>query len=260
MKKLLLFFAFLFLSVQWGFGQNSKVPRDLGAAVLLLHEDCPDSLKAVIKGTGGDSLIYLSYPQEGDYKTVFKWTDSDNRSSKRFRRYFVKNGIAYPNHQRAATLVAFKHSLLGEGVDEQRILDPYRQTELVWAREDELRFVADSLRGVYIPTDLEDCFRQIDGFWADSIKMQIASYTEEAFGSNAHLGFGMWMRNDWQFWRGSRLSSYFNELGIYHPDDMSGIILTSYHRYLSGKEIKLQEQVAAYQEYWRKMKEQDKKK
>lgn len=249
----------MLFSVQWAIGQKAMIPRDLDEAILLLHEDCPDSLKTLIRRTGNDSLVYLCYPENSDYQTVFNWTDSDNRSSKKFRRYFMKNGIAYPNHQRTAILVAFKGLLLGEKIDVQRTLDPYRKIEKKWAREDEMRFTIDSMRSVYIPKDLEDCFRQIDGFWADSIKMQIKSYTEEEFGGNAHLGFGMWMRNNWQFWRGSRLSAYFNNLGIYHPDDMSGIILTSYHRYLSGKELKLQEQVRSYQEYWRKMRKQDKK-
>ena len=51
-----------------------------------------------------------------------------------------------------------------------------------------------------------------------------------------------------------------DNLGIYHPDDMSGIILDSYHRYLTGKEIKLEEQIKFYQDYWKKANEQNKKK
>jgi uncharacterized C2H2 Zn-finger protein len=62
------------------------------------------------------------------------------------------------------------------------------------------------------------------------------------------------MRNNWQLWGGSRLSKYFNDKGIYHPDDMSGIILDSYHRNLNGQEIKLDEQVKYYQDYWEKSK------
>jgi hypothetical protein len=28
----------------------------------------------------------------------------------------------------------------------------------------------DSMNGVYIPMNLNDCFKQIDGFWTDSVK------------------------------------------------------------------------------------------
>lgn len=112
----------------------------------------------------------------------------------------------------------------------------------------------DSIDGVYIPIDLNDCFKQIDGFWADSIKSQVRSMSEDEFTANAHFGIGMWMRNNWKLWGGSRLSKYFNDLGVFHPDDMSGIILTSYHRYLLGRDVKLEEQISYYKEYWKKSK------
>lgn len=113
----------------------------------------------------------------------------------------------------------------------------------------------DSIDGVYIPIDLNDCFKQIDSFWADSIKTQVRKMTEDEFTANAHFGIGMWMRNNWRLWGGSRLSKYFNDLDIFHPDDMSGIILTSYHRYLLGLDIKLEEQISYYKDYWKKNKQ-----
>jgi hypothetical protein len=116
---------------------------------------------------------------------------------------------------------------------------------------DKIRFTKDSINGRYIPKDLEDCFRQIDSFWSDSTKNEIKLQSEHEFAANAHFGFGMWMRNNWKLWGGSRLSKYFNEKGIDHPDDMSGIILDSYHRHLTGKEIKLQEQIDYYNAYWK---------
>jgi len=112
----------------------------------------------------------------------------------------------------------------------------------------------DSIDGVYIPVDLKDCFKQIDSFWADSVKLQVRKKTEDGFTANAHFGIGMWMRNNWRLWGGSRLSIYFNDLGIFHPDDMSGIILTSYHRFLLGLDIKLEEQIGYYKDYWKKNK------
>lgn len=119
------------------------------------------------------------------------------------------------------------------------------------------RFFADSISGIYIPKNLEDCFKQIDGFWADSVKTKVKGWSEDEFISKAHMGFGMWMRNNWQLWAGSRLSKYFNELGIYHPDDMSGIILDSYYRYLNSQEIKLEEQIQSCKDYWERAKKKD---
>lgn len=116
---------------------------------------------------------------------------------------------------------------------------------------DKIRFTTDSINGHYIPKDLEDCFKQIDSFWSDSTKNEIKLQSEDDFTADAHFGFGMWMRNNWRLWGGSRLSKYFNEKGIYHPDDMSGIILDSYHRHLTGKEINLQQQINYYKAYWK---------
>lgn len=70
-----------------------------------------------------------------------------------------------------------------------------------------------------------------------------------------HFGLGMWLRNNWGLWAGERMAEYFAGIGIYHPDDMSGILLDSYWRYLNGLDICLQEQVEMYREYWRQQQE-----
>lgn len=240
----------LFLTIQVSFGQTKKTPKDFAQAMTILQTDCPDSLKSIIKKTGNDSLINLCYPWDGDYKTIFEWTKSDNKRSK-IKKYLISKGISTNQHQQAVILIAFKKTLIGEGFDENEILQPYQVIENKWAKEDSVRFTTDSLRGTYIPKDLEDCFKQIDTFWSDSTKLKVKQWTEDEFSARAHFGFGMWMRNNWQLWVGSRLSNYFNEKGIYHPDDMSGIILDSYHRYLTGKEVNLESQINFYHTYWK---------
>lgn len=250
MRLSLTILTLLFLTVQVSFGQKKNTPKDFAEAITILQTDCPDSLKAIIKKTGNDSLINLCYPWNGDYKTIFEWTDSDNKKSK-IKKYLINKGVSSNQHQQTVILIAFKKTLLGEGFDENEVLLPYQIIENKWAKEDSVRFTTDSLRGVYIPKDLEDCFKQIDTFWSDSTKMKVKQWTEDEFSGRAHMGFGMWMRNNWQLWGGSRLSKYFNEKGIYHPDDMSGIILDSYHRHLTGKQINLQQQIDYYNAYWK---------
>lgn len=66
-----------------------------------------------------------------------------------------------------------------------------------------------------------------------------------------HYGTGRWIRNNWGLWEeGSMLHKWFNNIGIYHPDDMSGIILETIHRILTGRSINLKEQIKSYQDYW----------
>ena len=67
-----------------------------------------------------------------------------------------------------------------------------------------------------------------------------------------HQGLGRWLRNNWGLWAGSRLSKYFNDLGIEHPDDMSAIILDSFWRHLNDRPLDLQAQIAYYKAYWEK--------
>jgi hypothetical protein len=114
-----------------------------------------------------------------------------------------------------------------------------------------------SVETIYIPVDLDDCLNQLDLMFVDSVKVKIQAMTEDEFSGRYHLGFGMWMRNNWGLWKGSRLSKYFNSLGVYHPDDMTGIIFDSYHRKLNGDEIRLNEQIKFYQEYWEKAKRKE---
>jgi len=105
--------------------------------------------------------------------------------------------------------------------------------------------------GIYIPKDLNDCFSQIDKFWNDSIITEVLKMTEEEFIATSHFGIGLWIRNNWRLWGGSRLSKYFNELGVSHPDDMSGIILTSYYRKLNNQDIELEKQIDYYKKFWK---------
>lgn len=75
--------------------------------------------------------------------------------------------------------------------------------------------------------------------------------TEDAFTADMHKSQGPWIRNNWRLRNGSRLSAYFNSLGIFNADDMTGIIFTSYYRKSLQKEINLKKQVLFYQNYWK---------
>jgi len=113
----------------------------------------------------------------------------------------------------------------------------------------------DSKKENYKPVNLEEAVEQLKIIHHDSTKQKILAMTEDEFMAGAHMGLGMWMRNNWGLWKGKELVDYFNSIGIYHPDDMSGIILTSYYRELHRQEWKVDEQVKYYQDYWKKSNE-----
>jgi hypothetical protein len=102
---------------------------------------------------------------------------------------------------------------------------------------------------VTIPKDLEDCFAELKKILKPEDVQKMREGTEGDM-IQYHHGLGTWMRNNWGLWRGSRLSEWFNERGVEHPDDMSGIILTSFWRHLNGKPIGLEEQIKFYRGFW----------
>ena len=113
----------------------------------------------------------------------------------------------------------------------------------------------DSKKENYKPVNLEEAVVQLKIIHHDSTKQKILAMPEDEFMAGAHMGLGMWMRNNWGLWKGKELAKYFNSIGIYHPDDMSGIILTSYYRELHGQEWRVDDQVKYYQDYRKKSNE-----
>ncbi|MEX0997950.1 MAG: DUF6794 domain-containing protein [Flavobacteriaceae bacterium] len=102
----------------------------------------------------------------------------------------------------------------------------------------------------YIPKDINEAVHQINTFFTDSIRNEIKSLSENEFSSRAHFSLGMRLRNNWGLWGGSRLAVYFNNIGIFHPDDMSGILLISYHRHINDKDLEIDKQIDYYKKYW----------
>jgi hypothetical protein len=55
---------------------------------------------------------------------------------------------------------------------------------------------------------------------------------------------------NWHLWDGeNEIYDFFKNKEIYHPDDISSIILTSFHRKLNGLEINLQSQINTYKQF-----------
>jgi len=105
---------------------------------------------------------------------------------------------------------------------------------------------------VYIPSDLEDALRELQKMMQPSFVQEFKETPEELL-PRYHRGLGRWIRTYWGLWKGSRLSEYFNRLGITHSDDMSAIILRSFHRSLRDEALQLDQQVQYYQAYWKKI-------
>jgi len=102
------------------------------------------------------------------------------------------------------------------------------------------------------PRDLDEAIEHLKNGFGDRMIQHILSSEEDDFVTESHFSIGLDIRNNWRLWQGSTLSVWFNDRNIHHPDDMSGIILTSLHRKLHNKVIDLKDQIKVYVDYWRK--------
>jgi hypothetical protein len=94
---------------------------------------------------------------------------------------------------------------------------------------------------IYIPKDMNDCFAELERMLDPNVIKEIKESHEEDL-VRYHFGIGLWMRNNWGLWGGSRLQKYFLDLGFRHPDDMSGVIIICFWRHLNGLPIGLEEE------------------
>lgn len=103
-----------------------------------------------------------------------------------------------------------------------------------------------------VPNNPDECFGELDKQFGEEMVRMFKEEKEEDL-PKYHFDVGMGIRNGWGLWAGSQLAKYFEEMGIFHPDDMSAIILTSYHRHLNNKDVKLDEQREYFARYWTNM-------
>ena len=120
--------------------------------------------------------------------------------------------------------------------------------------EDKKKFMNDYLDNICKPkpTTLNECFKAIDELDIDDVERKaFVESGEDDATINAHHGFGTWIRNDWGLWdEDSPLHKHFNTYGIKHADDMSSLIITSYHRYCNNRPIELIKQLEVFWRHW----------
>ncbi len=110
--------------------------------------------------------------------------------------------------------------------------------------------VRRALSAESIPQTLDECFVVLAKMLpADTLQQMRAAPEGEM--ARYHHGLGTGLRNDWGLWAHSPLYEHLQKLGLHNPDDMSGLILTSFWRYLHDRPLGVQEQVQKYRRYAR---------
>lgn len=101
-----------------------------------------------------------------------------------------------------------------------------------------------------IPKTLDEALEMLRGTTSPEVLDTIRASTNERDMVRLHLGTGMSLRNDWGLWGGSPLAKHFEAMGVFHPDDMSSIILRSFWRLLHGQPLGVETQAAVARRYW----------
>ncbi len=108
-------------------------------------------------------------------------------------------------------------------------------------------------KSTYIPTDLDDAHRELQRLLTAKEIQHIKTMHSQSGMIEYHMGLGLWLRNNWGLWHESRLARYFDQLGIYHADDMSGLILETFWCKLHDQPFKIEDRASESQEYWKSM-------
>lgn len=116
----------------------------------------------------------------------------------------------------------------------------------------------DNYSDKYTPKNLNEALNYLNRTWTDKDKEEFKSKEESDAVSELHMGTGRGIRNEWGLWEGKNsLYRYFKSKGVIHPDDISFIILTSFHRQLNRKDIALEGQIENIKNYWKKAKKDE---
>lgn len=105
-----------------------------------------------------------------------------------------------------------------------------------------------------IPTNLDEALIQLEQTLSQEDLDYIKASTTEDHMNVFHFSLGRAIRNNWQLWQDSTLQKWFNNIGVQHADDMSGIILKCFWRKLHNKPLDVETQVKEAQDYWAKQK------
>jgi len=104
------------------------------------------------------------------------------------------------------------------------------------------------------PTNLSECFDVLDEYFKHkTLEYEFFKNSQEEEAVIAtHFTIGKKIRSNWGLWEGnSTIFKFLSSMQLWHADDMSSLILTSYHRYINDKPLELKQQIEHFLEYWK---------
>lgn len=107
-------------------------------------------------------------------------------------------------------------------------------------REYEARIQMSRIDDIYIPKDVYDAFKELDDKTTEASKEKFAAVPEEKVVELMQFRLGFWMKQNWGFGMGSRLTHHMRDFGVQSPDEGVEFLLIGWHRHLNGSELDLE--------------------
>ncbi|MDE5607765.1 MAG: hypothetical protein K2I64_02390 [Muribaculaceae bacterium] len=215
-------------------------PKNFDDFIAILEQGgWPEAVKVFERQIEDDSIVWefehTASTDDWEIKIVdVLGTEDYPTSLAKYIKNLSPDHEIYPEAIKKILLIAANKHFTGQPYDLSDIVARnYSYRELpMWmsTRNDNV----DSINGIYVPIDLIDACRELDKLLDDSTKVEIVTLGKE-FGRVAHHTLGMWIRNNWGLWGGSRLQAYLRSKGYGDPDEMSDYLLNCYQFWLESK-------------------------
>ena len=217
------------------------IPRNIKGCIKLLDKTMSADEKELIRTLPEDSICKHEKFCNKDADFYETWLMTDSTSP--LEKYFVKKEI-YKYYQMYETILVSYHRYLNhqkinlkeqkEKYAERREAATQQQNDIFAKYNKKEVYKSDTIDCVYIPMDLDDCCVQLDQLLSEEDKEFIKNLPDKKETIKLHMSLGMWIRNNWGLWGGSRLQKYLFDISD-HPDGMSSIILEHYYDWLNKK-------------------------
>ena len=195
------------------------IPRNIKGCIKLLDKTMSADEKELVRTLPEDSICKHEKFRNKDADFYETWLMTDSTSP--LEKYFVKKEI-YKYYQMYETILVSYHRYLNhqkinlkeqkEKYAERREAATQQQNDIFAKYNKKEVYKSDTIDCVYIPMDLDDCCVQLDQLLSEEDKEFIKNLPDKKETIKLHMSLGMWIRNNWGLWGGSRLQKYLFDI------------------------------------------------
>lgn len=235
--KLISFILFIQIAC-FSQSKNSKVdvydlpiPKNLISCFTVLDKTLSDNEINIVKTTQEDSIYFNpEFKDRADFFHAWKIYDGSVLT-----KYFNEKGLRGSFEIYKTILVSYHRYLNQMEIDLDKLILKYQNKQDADRQIYLGKLEKDSINGIYIPINLKDCFVQLDKILSAEDITFIKNLNVKTETIQLHHTLGIWIRNNWGLWGGSRLQKYLLNRKLTQPDEMSTLILEFYYDWLNNK-------------------------